>query len=74
MLIERLAEAISSAVLRQFPATSVRLLLRKPAALCARSVAAAAVEIERFQPKPQWQPEAESSVASKGVHTVAEEK
>ncbi len=51
VLIESLAETLCSTVLRQFPVASVRLLLRKPEALRARGVAAAAVEIERFQPR-----------------------
>ncbi|MCW5965647.1 MAG: dihydroneopterin aldolase [Bryobacterales bacterium] len=53
VLIESLAEAICGAILRQFPVASVRLLLRKPEALYARGVVAAAVEMERFQPKGQ---------------------
>lgn len=53
VLIESLAEAICGAILRQFPVASVRLLLRKPEALRARGVTAAAVEIERFQPLGQ---------------------
>ncbi len=53
VLIESLAETICSTLLRQFPVASVRLLLRKPEALRARGVAAAAVEIERFQPRGQ---------------------
>lgn len=47
VLIESIAEAMCSAVLQQFPAESVRVLLRKPAALRARHVASAAVEMER---------------------------
>lgn len=53
VLIESLAEAICDAVLRQFPVHSVRLLLRKPAALQKRGAAAAAVEMERRQPRGQ---------------------
>lgn len=47
VLIETLAEAICAAVLAEFPADSVRILLRKPAALRERGVGAAAVEMER---------------------------
>jgi len=53
VLIESLAEALCEAILRQFPVLSVRLLLRKPEALRRRGVAAAAVEIKRFQPTGQ---------------------
>lgn len=47
VLIETLAEAICAAILAEFPADSVRVLLRKPAALREKGVGAAAVEMER---------------------------
>ncbi len=47
VLVETLAEAICAAVLAKFPADSVRILLRKPAALRERGVGAAGVEMER---------------------------
>lgn len=47
VLAETLGEAICAAVLAEFPADSVRVLLRKPAALRERGVGAAAVEMER---------------------------
>lgn len=53
VLIESLAEAICGAILRQFPVASVRLLLRKPAALRERGVATTAIEMERTQPRGQ---------------------
>lgn len=46
-LIEALAETIAAEVLREFHFPRVRLLLKKPGALCQRHVGAAAVEIER---------------------------
>ena len=46
-LVETLVEAIAQRVLDQFPVESVRLLMRKPAALRQRGVAAPAVEITR---------------------------
>jgi dihydroneopterin aldolase len=51
VLLESLAEALCGAILRQFPVLSVRLLIRKPAALRDRNVGAPAVEIERFHPE-----------------------
>ncbi|MDZ7639644.1 MAG: dihydroneopterin aldolase [Bryobacterales bacterium] len=47
VLIESLAEAMCAAILERYPTESVRILLRKPQALQARGVAAAAVEMER---------------------------
>lgn len=47
VLIETLGEAICAAVLKEFSADSVRILLRKPAALRERGVGAAGVEMER---------------------------
>lgn len=47
VLIETLAEAICAAVLAEFPAETVRILLRKPAALASLGGAVAAVEMER---------------------------
>ncbi|MCC6263143.1 MAG: dihydroneopterin aldolase [Bryobacterales bacterium] len=47
VLVETLAEAICAAVLAEFPADSVRILLRKPAALRERGTGAAGVEMER---------------------------
>lgn len=47
VLIETLAEAMCAAVLAEFPAESVHLLLRKPAALAAVGGGVAAVEMER---------------------------
>jgi dihydroneopterin aldolase len=49
VLIESIAESMCAAVLQEFPVESVRILLRKPAALRARHVAAAAVEMERHR-------------------------
>ncbi|MCU0226675.1 MAG: dihydroneopterin aldolase [Bryobacterales bacterium] len=67
VLIESLAETICATLLRQFPIAAVRLLLRKPEALRARGVAAAAVEIERFQPRGQRAAQAEGPAASGGA-------
>lgn len=49
ILIESLAESMCAAVLAQFPAESVRILLRKPAALRDRDVRTAAIEMERHR-------------------------
>ena len=46
-LIETLVESMAQRVLKQFPVESVRILMRKPAALRHRGVAAPAVEITR---------------------------
>ena len=47
VLVETLGEAICAAVLAEFSADSVRILLRKPAALREKGVGAAGVEMER---------------------------
>ena len=47
MLIETLVEAMAARILERFPVMSVRILLKKPAALRHRGVGAAAVEIVR---------------------------
>ncbi len=49
VLIESLAESMCANVLAQFPAESVRILLRKPAALRDRDVRTAAIELERHR-------------------------
>jgi len=46
-LIETIAEEVASRLVRDFPAQSVRVAVRKPRALAARGVPYAAVEIER---------------------------
>lgn len=46
-LVECMAERIAAAVLAEFPIESIRVLLKKPAALRARNVDCAAVEIVR---------------------------
>jgi 7,8-dihydroneopterin aldolase/epimerase/oxygenase len=46
-LVETLVETMAQRVLEQFPVESIRLLMRKPAALRHRGVAAPAVEITR---------------------------
>jgi dihydroneopterin aldolase len=46
-LVETLVETLAQRVLEQFPVAGVRLLIRKPAALRQRGVAAPAVEITR---------------------------
>jgi 7,8-dihydroneopterin aldolase/epimerase/oxygenase len=46
-LIESMAEVMAAAVLQQFDVASVRILIRKPAALQARGVDWAGVEIVR---------------------------
>jgi FolB domain-containing protein len=47
VLIETLVEAMAARILERFPVMSVRILLKKPAALRHRGVGAAAVEIVR---------------------------
>ena len=47
VLIETLVEAMATRILERFPVMSVRILLKKPAALRHRGVGAAAVEIVR---------------------------
>ena len=46
-LVETLVESLAQRVLDRFPVQSVRILMRKPAALLQRGVAAPAVEITR---------------------------
>ncbi len=46
-LIETLVESLAQRILDRFPVDSVRILMRKPAALRQRGVAAPAVEIVR---------------------------
>jgi 7,8-dihydroneopterin aldolase/epimerase/oxygenase len=46
-LVETLVESMAQRILDQFPVESVRILMRKPAALRHRGVAAPAVEITR---------------------------
>jgi dihydroneopterin aldolase len=46
-LVETLVETIAMRILEQFPVDSVRILMRKPAALRERGVGAPAVEITR---------------------------
>ena len=46
-LIETLVESMATRILAEFPVASVRILLKKPAALRERGVGAAAVEILR---------------------------
>jgi dihydroneopterin aldolase len=46
-LVETLVESMAQRILERFPVESVRILMRKPAALRQRGVAAPAVEITR---------------------------
>jgi dihydroneopterin aldolase len=46
-LVETLVESMAQRILERFPVESVRILMRKPAALRQRGVAAPAVEIMR---------------------------